>query len=200
MHKVLQQFTENLQRARELGVLAHAITQITTPVVDVTDIWRAQIVLGASALDHFIHELARIGMVEISKGTRARTDAFSKYQLPLNAVERAFKGEPHETWLGDAVQDKHSWLSFQHPDKIADAVRLISPIKLWDEVSKELTMSAQDVKLQLELIIDRRNKIAHEADMDPTNPGFRWPISESMASDAIVFVEKVSRAIFKVVA
>ena len=31
-------------------------------------------------------------------------------------------------------------------------------------------MAAADAKVRLELIVDRRNKIAHEADMDPTNP------------------------------
>jgi hypothetical protein len=36
----------------------------------------------------------------------------------------------------------------------------------------------------LKVIIDRRNTIAHEADMDPTNPGFRWTINANMANEA----------------
>ena len=198
MHSALQQFRTNLLRAHELGTLAVAVTQITTTAIDVSDMWRAQIVLGVSALDYLIHELARIGMVEISKGTRLKTDMFSRFQLPLDAVERGFNGQPHETWLGETVREKHSWLSFQHPDKIADAIRLISSVKLWEEVGKELAMSAQDVKLRLELIVGRRNKIAHEADMDPANPGFRWPVSETMANDALDFIERAAEAVFKV--
>ena len=88
---------------------------------------------------------------------------------------------------------------FQQPDKIADAIRLISPVKLWEQVGKELGQSAQDVRMRLELIIDRRNKIAHEADMDPTNLGFRWPIDAALSTDALDFIEKVAEAIFKVV-
>ncbi len=199
MHSTLQQFRTNVLRARDLGKLAVAVTQLTTPAIDVSDMWRAQIVLGVSALDYLIHELTRIGIIEISKGSRPKTDSFSRYQVPLDAVEHGFTGHPHELWLGEAVRDKHSWLSFQHPDKIADAIRLISPIKLWEEVGKELTMPAQDVKRRLELIVDRRNKIAHEADMEPTNPGFRWPVSDTMANDALDFIERVAEAIFKVV-
>jgi hypothetical protein len=198
MHSALQQFRSNLLRARELGTLATAVTQITTTAIDVSDMWRAQIVLGVSALDYLIHELARIGMIEISKGTRPQTDAFSKFQLPLEAVERAINGQSHESWLGDTVREKHSWISFQHPDKIADAIRLISPKKLWEDVGRELNLPAKEVKLRVEMIVDRRNKIAHEADMDPANPGFRWPISHQMASDALDEIERIAQALFKV--
>lgn len=199
MHKALRQFQDNLLRARELGKLAEAVTHITTSAIDVSDMWRAQVVLGVSALDHLIHEMARLGMLEIFKGTRSKTDAFSRFQAPLDSVMRGLNGQAHELWLGDAVREKHSWLSFQQPDKIADAIRLISPVKLWEQVEKELGQSAQDVRMRLELIIDRRNKIAHEADMDPTNLGFRWPIDAALSTDALDFIEKVAEAIFKVV-
>ncbi len=198
MRSALQQFQENLLRARELGNLAVAVTQIATSAIDVSDMWRAQIVLGVSALDHLIHEMARLGMIECAEGTRPKTDAFSKFQLPIHAVERGFSGQAHEQWLGEAVREKHSWLSFQHPDKLADAIRLISPVKLWEEVSKELALPAKDVKVRLQLIVERRNKIAHEADMDPTNPGFRWPINGALAQDTLDFLDKIAQAVFKV--
>jgi hypothetical protein len=40
--------------------------------------------LAVSALDYFIHELTRIGMLESWVGTRAQTDALQRYQLPLS--------------------------------------------------------------------------------------------------------------------
>lgn len=200
MHSAIVQFRENLHRARELGVLSSAVASITTAAIDVSDMWRAQIVLGVSALDYLIHEMARLGMVECAAGVRPKTDAFLRFQLPLDAVDRGFNGQPHDVWLGETVREKHSWLSFQHPDKIAEAIRLISSKKLWEEVGNELGMTAGDVKIRLEVIVDRRNKIAHEADMDPTNPGFRWPITEAMAKDSLDFIEKVAEAVFKRVA
>src|SRR5258708_5089156 len=112
MHNVIRQFRDNLLRARELGNLAVAVSQITTSAIDVSDMWRAQIVLGVSALDHLVHELARMGMIEIAKGKRQKTDAYLKFALPLSAVEIGFSGHDHEVWLGDAVREKHSWLSF----------------------------------------------------------------------------------------
>ena len=55
------------------------------------------------------------------------------------------------------VRDAHSWQSFQHPDKIADAIRLVSVVKLWEEVAKEIGSDASTVKIRVTAIIDRRD-------------------------------------------
>ena len=103
-----------------------------------------------------------------------------------------------DDWLDEAIRAAHGWLSFQHPDKIADAVRLISDVNLWETVGGEMGLSAKTAKTQLRAIVDRRNKIAHEADMDPTTPGGRWPIRGQIVQDATDFIEGVARAISKV--
>jgi hypothetical protein len=198
MQKVFQQFKTNISRAQELGALGAVVSQLTTSAVDVSDIFRAQIVLGVSALDHFVHELTRVGMIEASTGGRLKTDAFSRFQIPLSAVELALSGQSQDDWLGEAIRERHSWLSFQFPDKIADAVRLFSPVKLWETVGTELALPPEHVKLRLRLIVERRNKIAHEADIDPTNPGFRWPIDKTMSDESLAFIVQVGEAIFKV--
>lgn len=137
-------------------------------------------------------------MIDAAKGLRPKTDAYYRFQLPITAVESAITGSEQEVWIGESVRERHSWQSFQDPDKIAEAIRLISAVKLWEVVGEELGLSPQDAKTQLKLTVDRRNKIAHEADMDPTNPGFRWPISASLVKDAVDFIERVAEAIFKV--
>ncbi len=104
MFKALTQFRENLTRARELGNLATAVGQMTTGAIDLSDIWRAQIVLVVSALDHLIHEMVRLGMVEIAKGNRPKTDAYSRFMLSIDAVERGLNGQSHENWLGESVR------------------------------------------------------------------------------------------------
>jgi hypothetical protein len=49
------------------------------------------------------------------------------------------------------------------------------------------------------LIIDRRNKIAHEADNIPHLPSARWPITVTLADEAVNFIEKLAEAIYKIV-
>ena len=72
-------------------------------------------------------------------------------------------------WLENEIRETLGYQSFQQPDKIADAIRLISDKKLWQEVANNMNKSAKDIKQPLTLIVDRRNKIAHEADIDPTS-------------------------------
>jgi len=103
------------------------------------------------------------------------------------------------SWLEDEVRECLSYQSFQQPEKIADAIRLISDKKLWEEVAQTLGRSAKEVKQQLSAIVDRRNKIAHEADIDPTyNIGSRWNIDEVIVSDAVNFVEQVVESIYQI--
>lgn len=56
--------------------------------------------------------------------------------------------------------------------------------------------SDKDIKQQLSLIVDRRNKIAHEADIDPSyGIGNRWNINQILVNDAVNFLEQLVRAI-----
>ena len=57
----------------------------------------------------------------------------------------------------------------------------------------------KQIKEQLSSIVERRNKIAHEADINPTyNTGERWPIDENMVNDAVDFIEQVVNSIHQV--
>ncbi|MBD0303213.1 MAG: hypothetical protein ICV85_13895, partial [Tolypothrix sp. T3-bin4] len=80
--------------------------------------------------------------------------------------------------------------------------RLISNKKLWEEVSinmGRLAKDTEDIKNQLSLIVDRRNKIAHEADIDPSYPiGDRWPIDELLVNEAVDFIEQVVESIHNI--
>lgn len=103
------------------------------------------------------------------------------------------------SWLESEIRERLGYQSFQQADKIADAIRYISDKKLWDEVATQMTKSAKDIKQQLNSIVDRRNKIAHEADIDPTfNIGSRWNIDEVLVSDAVDFIEELVESIHQV--
>ena len=97
-----------------------------------------------------------------------------------------------------APSSVHGWLSFQHPDKIANAIRLVSTGDLWQAVALRRNEDVEAMKAQLCAIMDCRNKIAHEAALDPGNPGERWPIDRPLVEEAIDFIESTIRAIYEV--
>ena len=200
MHNSIHQFRENIKRARYLGGLNQALESLTTPLVDSSDILRSQIVLSVSALDHYIHEVVVEGMLEVYLGIRPTTPAYLKYQVSANTLMLANTSTNIGAIFEEEIRQKHSFLSFQQPDKIADAIRLFSDCRLWEEVSSVMGIAVTDIKTQIKLIVDRRNKIAHEADIDPSYPGQRWPITVSDVDKSTDLIERTCEAIHGVVA
>jgi hypothetical protein len=139
-------------------------------------------------------------MMEIWRGARAVTPAYQRYAVSMEIATRLATGTAMDFHLDSEIRTRHSLLTFQQPDRIAEAVRLFSPIELWNEVGSSILENHRDIRDQLRIIVDRRNKIAHEADVDPSYPGQRWPIERQDTEDALAFVEKIGEAIFALVA
>lgn len=198
MQATIEQFRENIARIRDLNALQATIEGLTTGAVDLGDILRAEVVMLVSALDYFVHEVVRIKLLAVYTSGVEFTPAGSAFRVSLASVRDFASDRTENTWLEQEIRVSHSWQSFQKPDKIAEAFRLISTVKLWDTVAVELATDAASVKAQLATIVDRRNKIAHEADLDPTNPRSRWPIDRAMVEDAIQFVERLGEAMYTV--
>ena len=133
-------------------------------------------------------------MIETFEGNRPATDAFLKYKVS-GSVYLAPAGQAVTAFRND-VKERNSFLSFQQPEKIAEAIRMFHGKPLCREVAVRLSGSEALIKDQLRLIVERRNKIAHEADIDPSFPGARWPISLQDTLDSITFIERIGQAIF----
>lgn len=199
MQAAIDQFRSNIQHVRNLHSLYTYFSTATTAALDLSDLLRAQIVLTVSALDHYVHELTRMGMIEVFELKRPTTPAFLRFQVTLDGAINGIQTPASSGWLDGEIRTKHGYASFQQEDRIADAIRLISSVQLWNEVSARLGIPAADIKNHLRLIVDRRNKIAHEADIDPSFPGSRWPITSADATNATDFVERVCETIHLVV-
>lgn len=195
MQGAIDQFRANMARVRNLGAIYKALKAQTTKVIDLSDILRAEFVLAVSALDQYVHELVKTGMLEVYNGKRAQTQAFLRFHISLESALQGVASPTSSHWLENEIRIRHRWQSFQQADKIADAIRLITDISLWQEVARRVGKMPQDVKQQLDLIVDRRNKIAHEADIDPTYPGSRWPIDEVLTDNAVDFIEQIAETI-----
>ena len=200
MQSAIDLFRLSIARVRDLIAVHNSLKAQASSVLDLSDMLRAALVLAVSALDYYIHEVVRIGMLEIYGGQRPEPPAFSGFQISLgNARAGINAGQNIDSWLEDEIRQRHSYKSFQQPNAIADAIRLICDKKLWEEVSINMGSPAKDIKQQLSRIVDRRNKIAHEADIDPSYPiGDRWPIDELLVDEAVDFLEQVVESIHKI--
>ncbi len=141
-------------------------------------------------------------MLEIHQGLRPEPTAFSRFQISLGTAREGLKNPPDfASYLEDEIRQRHSYKSFQQPDSIADAIKLISDKKLWLEVASIIGRPKKDIKQELKIIIDRRNKIAHEADItlqQTLSLGNRLPIDEIMVGDPVNFIEQVVDSIHSI--
>lgn len=199
MKAAFERFRRNLSYVRHLGAIHNALEAQTTAVLDLSDILRAQLVMAVSALDHYVHEVVRLGMLEIYRGCRRKTPGYLQFSVTLQSVGEVLSVVGSDEWLDGEIRLRHGWQSFQKAERIADAIRLISDKPLWEEVAHHLGNTSQNVKQRLNLIVDRRNKIAHEADIDPTFPDSRWPIDAALVTQAVDFLEQVAESIYRIV-
>ncbi len=200
MQSALDQFHININRVRDLIALHNSVKAQSTSVLDLSDMLRAALVLAVSALDYYVHEVVRLGMLEIHQGLRPQPPGFSRFQISLGTAREGLKNPPDfASYLEDEIRQRHSYKSFQQPDSIADAIKLISDKKLWLEVASIMGRKDKDIKNELKVIIDRRNKIAHEADINPTlSLGNKWVIDEIMVCSAVNFIEQVVNSIHSI--
>lgn len=199
MQAAYVQFQANLVRVRELDTLHAVLGGLLPSGFDLSDLVRMQIVMAVSALDHYVHEVVRLGMIETQAGRRTATLHFLNYPITIADAQQWIASPSSFAWFDQVVRRNHGWKSFQAADKVADAIRLIWDGKLWDGVGAALGKDPKSIKVQLDLIVDRRNKIAHEADLDPTVPNTRWPMSRADAVSSVDFIESVVVAIHKIV-
>ena len=104
------------------------------------------------------------------------------------------------------VRSKRSRVTYQFPEDIADGIRFVSDSELWNEIAlaKGATVAtkaavAKNLKKNLSIIVERRNKITHEGDLQPSIPRTPWPITRADVSYVASFIEHLVRTIDKIV-
>lgn len=199
MQAAIDQFRDNIQRTRSIGSIYQALNNQTTQALDLSDLLRFEWLMAVSALDYYIHELVRLGMVEAYHGNRPQTDAFLRFGITMSRTLQAINTPQNDSWLEDQIKTSHGHQSFQTPDNIADAIRLVSNAPLWNRVSALIGITPQHTRERISLIVDRRNQIAHTADIDPLGSRL-WPINFNMVDDTVSFIAEIAEAIYTVVA
>jgi len=76
MLAAINEFRTNIQRVRNLGGIYSALSVQTTSAIDLSDILRSELVMAVSALDYYVHELVRIGMLEVYRHRGRHTVGF----------------------------------------------------------------------------------------------------------------------------
>lgn len=218
MNNALNVFKSGITETRKMFFLYdHFVNDLNISHNEVSDILRAQIVNAVSAFDRLIHELVNIGVVEVFLGRRVKTSKFLNQSFRAETLIKSIEfSKPDyipasiydspQFLIEKEMREKMSYLAFEAPDKVCDALSYI-----WDNTHKMQAIAIdmalpganandqqQNLKQELKLIIDRRNQIAHEGDVDPST-NVKRDITKKITEDSIDFIEKMGLSIFKLV-
>lgn len=197
MNLAFSQFAANIEEVRTTHLISTSLNISTSSILDISNIQRSCIVLSVSAIDYLIHELTIIGMCEIYNGAREITPKYNSHNVSLGFMHAISSTPPLITFESE-IRRSLGWQTFQRPDKIKEAIALFSVVQLWQQVAITMCDAESNVKNQLNLIVDRRNMIAHEADIEPIFKTKRL-IRDIDVSTTIDFIETVGATIFNLV-
>jgi hypothetical protein len=192
-------------RAELFGTLHAFISGSTAAALDPTELLRAEWAMRVSALDLYVHEVVAQNLLKIFQGARPTCPGYSKLQITADALMRihaAGPGSVSDATFGLEIRERLSRATYQAPDDIAEGIRLISSIELWNEVAKHhgamegaAKTAARAIKIELSAIASRRNKIVHEGDLQPGLPRTEWPITRADVDDVKTAILRVVVAI-----
>lgn len=198
-------FDDIRQRCAEIEALHAYLAGRLTSAISADELLRAEWVAHVSALDLYVHELVAQNMLKIFDGSRKKCLGFSKFQCSSETLLRIRNAATTMEGLAAfdlEVRNKLGRVTYQYPEDIADGVRLVSDCELWNEIAlshgaiaSTKSAEAKALKKSLTLIVERRNKIVHEGDLQPSIPRSPWSISRSDVSYAANFIERLVRAI-----
>lgn len=203
MLNAINQFRKNIESIRELGSI-YNLVKTNFPLLKerAEEILRAEIVLAVSALDCYIHDIARTSIVEIFENRRITNKAYDGFQISLNTlhrIENATNTSDKVGFFENEIKEINSKDSFQSPSSIEYALRFLDIKNLWTTISADIGQSGDNIRNTLSLIVYRRNKIAHEADYDFVR-ACKNPIDEITTNSSIDFIVKLCESINRLIA
>ena len=187
----------NLQNVKKMHWLHEQLSKVV-PAMDLSDILRAEYVLIVSAFDCYVHDVVLQGMANMFSGSKPDSRTYNEFCLPMSAVKQLLVSTDsaiRESIFNVSVKKLLAKDSYQSPKSVEYAMNLINLKNVWHKVGLKLSMPSKDVVLKLGLIIQRRNKIAHEADIHDLVSMDKTPIDRSDVDDTFAFLDQIVAAI-----
>lgn len=159
------------------------------------DLLRASLVMAVSAVDAYFHAKIIRYIVECSHLDPA-PPKLTEYKISVSDFIRGRHATRINNVLRNAIERNLSFQSLQNPDKIADGLALIGISKFWSGVAKRMKEDVNSLKDNISSIVDRRNQIAHGADLSQSTKARNKPreISPEYVEEVIDTLERVIRA------
>ena len=170
LNKIQTDFDRNIQDIETKFNLAQSI--LSTSPDSAKDIWRSQIVFLDSALDFYIHEIARFGMSKIINDEWVYTKLFNKFEISMRLAKILIVTPENLNLFMDEIDETNQKNCFMKFENLQKQLKLIGVSIAKDESNEN----------QINNLFKRRNEIAHQADF---SNGVKNNITEQEVRDFI---------------
>ena len=189
----------------------------SVPKDDLADLLRSELVNLVSAMDRFIHEMVRIGIINSYLGISPQTEKCKTIPLRFSTMNKVIEcrlrsvppscnEEIAEYWINKEVVAILKTMSFQKTDKIKDALSYIWDVshKIQAIIDKmqyafpgtTINDKQKYLEEKVDLIVSRRNQIVHEADYDISTHS-KQAIDVVWFDDTILFIKEFIYSIYE---
>ena len=180
-------------RAGELIAIYEYLKGAGPAALDCDDILRSAVVLAVSSFDLYLHDIYRLEALERLR----KSKNISALKVPFGSL--FMEDIDRHSLIDECIRKDHAYKSFVAPDKLAECLKALID-RPWDEIAGILNTRVDGCKEQLRRVIDLRNRIAHEADVNPNFGGLElWPIYAEDVRNSVEFLRKLALAIAKAV-
>ncbi len=166
MTKSYNKFVNNILSSSVLERIFEYLYSKTLPF-EPDELLRAEYVMIVSAFDCYIHDYVREKMIDVFKEHSVMSSSTRGYKISLGTMVDIMNESNPVTQvqlLEKEIKNIESKNTYQSSRNVEKALTLIGFRKIWSTIyGAEDAMANKD---QLDLIVRRRNQIAHEADMD----------------------------------
>lgn len=170
LNEIKIQFDTNIESIKDKFTIADLLKE-TGNEEQVKDIYRSQVVFLESALDYYIHSLSIYAMIQMYNGNWEKTSGYKQLKIPVDTVIYAIEHPEKTEWMKEAVVAHHRTKTYMNPSEIKGQFTLVGDGTLFREIAKKMyydresNVKPEDVlKQNLNVIFERRNQIAHQAD------------------------------------
>lgn len=199
MINTLVNLHEHIENASAFSILHKSLEKHTKNVLPIDEVLRAQIVFVVSAFDYFIHEIIRHSILQLFFKSYTSSVIFKNINIPLNTVKEILHNEEDQyELLNQEIYRLNSYKSFQSPENISQALSVIGIKDIWPTIGSYMDVDKETAKKKLRLIVQKRNCIAHQSDMD-TIFNQKNPISTANTEESTIFIIQLSNVIFEIV-
>lgn len=192
--KAIEVFQTTHERATTL-LRQHSTGKAGRPKKEKEDILRAAVMLIVAGVDSYFHDKILECLTPFLKTRKGKNVPGNLVKIleSKGGVGRLlpilYEERPHRH-IHTIVKKAHADLTFQKPDKITNALKLISVSDFWFKVARRMGRGAskKSVRERLGRYAARRDKIVHEGDR--TRGGKTNPISRPYVRDCLSFINR----------